>query len=165
MFLKFQYRGRMNTEAKCIDCAAILPSKRQKRCHKCRKSQRRMYSRRYAQEHQGSISINGQNTRAAILGVQGTLSLPEWRELCFKYGDRCLCCGVKGRLVPDHIQSLSRGGLNVIENIQPLCGRCNNHKRSRTIDYRFEPDEVRQERWEQAEGMRRLLERMRQSPL
>ena len=62
-------------------------------------------------------------------------------------GDKCLCCGrteaalvtVGLKLVPDHIVPVSKGGTNYISNIQPLChgkGGCNNHKGTKTIDYR-----------------------------
>lgn len=43
----------------------------------------------------------------------------------------CPRCGRREpeiKLTRDHIRPLSRGGLNVPENIQPLCGECNQAK-------------------------------------
>jgi hypothetical protein len=62
--------------------------------------------------------------------------------LCKKYGNRCVCCGAKDTpLEPDHIEPLCRGGEHHIRNIQPLCGECNNRKRTQAVDYR--PTDVR----------------------
>jgi hypothetical protein len=61
----------------------------------------------------------------------------EFRALCEKTGNRCLCCGATDvRLTADHVLPLSRGGSNGIENIQPLCGSCNSAKGAKHIDYR-----------------------------
>lgn len=64
---------------------------------------------------------------------------PQWRALCAKYGNRCLCCGKPSpeiTLSPDHIVPVSRGGKGTIDNIQPLCIQCNKRKSTKTIDYR-----------------------------
>jgi 5-methylcytosine-specific restriction endonuclease McrA len=39
-------------------------------------------------------------------------------------------------LTRDHVVPLKHGGLNTIENIQPLCGSCNSRKHLKHIDYR-----------------------------
>lgn len=66
----------------------------------------------------------------------GSFSSREWMALCSKACNRCLCCKKECDLVPDHIIPLARGGSNGIDNIQPLCGRCNAKKGTKTIDYR-----------------------------
>lgn len=53
-----------------------------------------------------------------------------------KYGNRCLRCNKKRKLTPDHVIPLCKGGTNYINNIQPLCWPCNQHKNRRTTDYR-----------------------------
>ena len=67
----------------------------------------------------------------------GSYTAQEWRELCQRYGNRCLSCGrTNVKLTVDHVIPLIRGGTNSIDNIQPLCGVCNSKKGTREIDYR-----------------------------
>jgi len=56
--------------------------------------------------------------------------------LCHVYGHRCLACGEIKPLCADHIVSLSIGGSDGIENIQPLCWNCNSVKHTKVVDYR-----------------------------
>jgi len=48
----------------------------------------------------------------------------------------CLCCGTTDRLSIDHVIPISKGGLNIIDNLQTLCVSCNSKKRDKIIDYR-----------------------------
>ena len=90
--------------------------------------------------------------RARLAKAKGFFTYREFRNLCKKYGYRCLSCGkteqqlfdINRVLVPDHVKPISRGGSNSIDNIQPLChsiknGRngCNNSKHASEIDYRL----------------------------
>lgn len=74
--------------------------------------------------------------KARMRGIEGTYSQKEWKELCDKYDNRCLCCGKKKPLTVDHVVPLSKGGSNSIDNIQCLCLECNCSKGTKTIDYR-----------------------------
>lgn len=76
------------------------------------------------------------NRRARKIGAGGTYTAKEFRELCNKYHNRCLCCGSPERLVADHVMPLALGGSNDIGNIQPLCFSCNAKKHSKYKDYR-----------------------------
>jgi hypothetical protein len=68
---------------------------------------------------------------------RGVFTVRQFRELCSFYGDKCLCCGREDViLLPDHIFPVSRGGMNTIDNIQPLCRDCNSVKRAKAIDFR-----------------------------
>lgn len=61
----------------------------------------------------------------------GHHALGEWETLKVQYGFSCPACGKvepEIKLTEDHIIPLMRGGSNYIENIQPLCGRCNSKK-------------------------------------
>lgn len=66
----------------------------------------------------------------------GTFTFQEWQSLCDKYSWKCLACGENRKLTIDHVIPLSRGGSNLIDNIQPLCQSCNSKKNTNTIDYR-----------------------------
>lgn len=68
----------------------------------------------------------------------GEHTIEEWYALKEKYLNKCLCCGVsepKVKLTEDHIIPISKGGGNSIDNIQPLCIKCNQSKNDRIIYY------------------------------
>lgn len=85
-------------------------------------------------EHVSIIERNIRHKRRS--SIKGSFSKQEWLDLCSKYDNLCLRCGQKKPLTIDHVVPISKGGLNVIENIQPLCKNCNCAKRDKTIDYR-----------------------------
>lgn len=61
----------------------------------------------------------------------------QFAALVERYGGCCLKCGATPeRLEADHVVPLSLGGVNAIENIQPLCHACNSGKKNRVADYR-----------------------------
>lgn len=97
----------------------------------------REYSRRWQQENRERSNllsrIKKQRRRAA-----GTLTVEDWELVLDVYGHACLACG-KDEVTIDHVIPVSCGGLNVISNVQPLCGFCNTSKGTKTIDYRPEP--------------------------
>lgn len=75
--------------------------------------------------------------RQARIKLQGKpFTHAEWIELCERYDHRCLCCGQRKPLSPDHVIPVSRHGPSDISNIQPLCVDCNKRKSARTTDYR-----------------------------
>jgi 5-methylcytosine-specific restriction endonuclease McrA len=77
--------------------------------------------------------LKKQRRRAA-----GTLTVEDWELVLDVYGRNCLACG-KPEVTIDHVVPVSAGGLNVVSNVQPLCGRCNTSKGTKTIDYRPVP--------------------------
>jgi 5-methylcytosine-specific restriction endonuclease McrA len=82
-------------------------------------------------------SANNRRTRTRANG--GRFTAAEWRTLKKRYAYRCLACGVQEpaiRLQPDHIIPVSKGGSGNIDNIQPLCPRCNRVKHTKEVDYR-----------------------------
>lgn len=76
------------------------------------------------------------NQRAKRLGVSGTFTGAQFLRLCKRFGNRCVCCGRKGKLGPDHVIPMFKGGSNRISNIQPMLIRCNVCKANKVIDYR-----------------------------
>ena len=68
----------------------------------------------------------------------GFHSKGEWETLKAQYNWVCPSCGKKEpeiKLTRDHIISISKGGSDNIENIQPLCVSCNSRKSTNTIRY------------------------------
>src|SRR3990167_5246201 len=69
----------------------------------------------------------------------------DWIDIKKKFNYQCLSCKKREpeiSLTLDHIVPLMRGGLNTKSNIQPLCGKCNRSKFTKTIDYRYEVRET-----------------------
>jgi 5-methylcytosine-specific restriction endonuclease McrA len=87
---------------------------------------------------EGAVAIV-QRRRARKMNVGGTYTAEEWNSVCEKYNHRCLCCGEREpdiKLTVDHVIPISKGGINSIENIQPLCRSCNSKKSTKIIDFR-----------------------------
>jgi len=62
----------------------------------------------------------------------------EWELLKKQYNNTCPCCHKsepKINLTEDHVIPLSKGGSDLIENIQPLCLGCNIKKHTKIIKY------------------------------
>jgi 5-methylcytosine-specific restriction endonuclease McrA len=116
--------------------------------------QRKAYNAQYYKEHKEDYRrrLNGwrkdnperakiqiHNRRARKTQAGGSYTAEEWKALRKKHGFRCVCCGKRRKLVPDHVIPIAKGGTSDIKNIQPLCQPCNSHKGTRTIDYRRGP--------------------------
>lgn len=63
---------------------------------------------------------------------------PELQALFAFYGNKCLACESPKPTI-DHVTPSSLGGLDVLQNIQPLCRSCNARKGSNTVDFRPAP--------------------------
>lgn len=80
--------------------------------------------------------VQSNRRRARLVNSEGSFTASQWSTLKRRYRHRCLCCGKRRKLTPDHVVPLVLGGDNRIENIQPLCGPCNSKKGGHTVDYR-----------------------------
>lgn len=84
---------------------------------------------------QGMIALpNHQKKR--LTGKYEPYTYEQWLGLIEKYGTKCLRCGEEKELRPDHVIPICKGGDHSIENIQPLCLRCNLVKGVKDTDYR-----------------------------
>ncbi len=71
-------------------------------------------------------------------GNGGSHTYAEWLALKRHYGNSCAHCGrtePEVRLTVDHILPISKGGPDSIQNIQPLCLKCNMAKGSSVPAY------------------------------
>jgi 5-methylcytosine-specific restriction endonuclease McrA len=83
-------------------------------------------------------AANRRKRRAARHASHGRFTVEEFRELCERYGNKCLACGdTEAELEADHVVPLTKGGSDNISNIQPLCGSCNGKKFVNILDYRL----------------------------
>lgn len=138
----------------CINCDSKIESKdnRIKTCSRECSSEYRLkqyskwrdkeYIGKYMKEYsktKSAIALRKKSTanrRAIIRGKDKHFTKKEWVDLCDKYNNKCLCCGSIDKLSPDHIIPLIKGGENTIDNIQPLCLKCNRKKWKDIVDYR-----------------------------
>lgn len=114
------------------------------------KEKAKTYGRLYRQQNKDKVNARTHRRRARKQGNGGTFTAMQWRVLCQKYNYRCLCCGKHEpdiKLTIDHVIPIVRGGINTIDNIQPLCGECNSSKGDKLIDYR--PDRTERSQVEQ----------------
>lgn len=75
--------------------------------------------------------------RLAAARQKGTHSLLQWERLKLEFGFRCVRCGtVELPVEKDHIIPLYQGGSDSIENIQPVCARCNANKGPEDFDWK-----------------------------
>lgn len=106
-----------------------------RRKHEADKARRNAFMRAWKRAHPESVVGYQTKRRAMKAGNGGSHTPKQWLELCARVGGKCVKCGAVDNLTRDHIQPISQGGTDSIENIQPLCLRCNVQKRTATIAY------------------------------
>jgi 5-methylcytosine-specific restriction endonuclease McrA len=101
--------------------------------------ERNTYQREYGKENRDKLTLFANLRRARKLAASGSHTDKEWQALKAFYDYKCLCCGKREpeiKLTRDHIIPLTKGGTDSIDNVQPLCARCNSKKNNKHIDYR-----------------------------
>jgi 5-methylcytosine-specific restriction endonuclease McrA len=76
--------------------------------------------------------------RIAEARSKGTHTSAEWGAMKIYHGMTCARCGELCEPVKDHIKPIYQGGSDSIENLQPLCKKCNSSKGPEAIDHRKE---------------------------
>jgi uncharacterized protein YdaU (DUF1376 family) len=87
----------------------------------------------------GDSDDRGRNLRSKRLSEarsKGTHTSPEWEHVKQFHNHCCVRCGNEGETVKDHITPIYQGGSDSIENLQPLCRKCNASKGPEAIDFR-----------------------------
>jgi 5-methylcytosine-specific restriction endonuclease McrA len=101
--------------------------------------ERRRYSLEYYKLNPEKSVAATNRRRALKLAAGGSHTEEEWLELKTFYNFKCLRCGEQEpdiKLTRDHVLPLTKGGDDSINNVQPLCARCNSKKNNKHIDYR-----------------------------
>lgn len=101
--------------------------------------ERRKYSLDYYKRFPEKSVAATNRRRALKLSAKGSHTEAQWQSLKSFYNFKCLRCGKQEpeiKLTRDHVVPLIQGGSDLIDNIQPLCARCNSKKNYKHIDYR-----------------------------
>ena len=91
----------------------------------------RMGAKRYSQGEQERADRNRltRSQRLAAARAIATHTVEEWTDLIVELKGRCARCTERvDKLQKDHIVPIYQGGSDGIENIQPVCQRCNQSK-------------------------------------
>lgn len=93
----------------------------------------------YKKSEKGKISNQlAKYRRRMIKKNLKSFTIQEWKLLLERAKNKCCICGVKfnknNKPTKDHIIPLSKGGQNTIDNIQPLCYKCNLKKSNKIIN-------------------------------
>ncbi len=100
------------------------------------REKRRASGRAYFQSEKGKMARSHQNSMRSfrLRGSGGSHTLVEWNNLKALHNYICKNCGKQEpeiKLTRDHIIPVSKGGHSNIDNIQPLCQRCNSAKKDK----------------------------------
>jgi len=98
--------------------------------------QHRKRNSEWRSANKDKVNFMNRRRERQIRGVTGNFTWDEWEETKAKFNHTCPSCGKSEpeiKLTVDHIVPLSKGGTNYIDNIQPLCGRCNSSKFNKVV--------------------------------
>lgn len=139
---KYYQKNREAILARVKEYAATHPEVNQKATARWREDNRdseRERAREYRNTELGKLQRRiVQSFRNKTLAA-GTFNETQWLQLKADTGNKCLACGKPESeviLTVDHITPLSKGGINELSNVQPLCWNCNVNKFTQVIDYR-----------------------------
>lgn len=73
--------------------------------------------------------------RLSAAREKGAHTKEEWAALVDACGNQCVRCGAADGVVKDHVKPIYQGGSDGIDNLQPLCAKCNASKGPEDIDH------------------------------
>jgi 5-methylcytosine-specific restriction endonuclease McrA len=150
---------------KCSICDKELSNRSAKKCKKCSNKNSRVSfkGRKHTEETKKKIGLKSigrqanwkdgrslgkkymswqKNKRNRLKGYLNKIgyghTFGDWELLKKQYGYTCPCCHKiepEIKLTEDHVIPLSKGGTDLIENIQPLCLKCNMIKHTKIIKF------------------------------
>ncbi len=92
------------------------------------------YHAKWTAKNPGIMAHHAKVRRARMVGVETSLTMPEWNEILVSFGHVCAYCRRAGlKLTQDHVVPISAGGPHAASNIVPACGRCNSRKGDRSV--------------------------------
>lgn len=102
---------------------------------------RKTYRNEYLKSHREFIYFLNRQRYYKRKNAKGFHTFEEWETLKKEYNYCCAMCGMQEPftdqyfqyLTEDHIIPLTKNGTNYIDNIQPLCHRCNSIKSNKLL--------------------------------
>lgn len=82
------------------------------------------------------VKSGARSERLIAAREKGRHTDAEWNALREFCGLKCVRCGADGHQDRDHIKPIYQGGSDGIDNIQPLCAKCNSSKGPEDVDHR-----------------------------
>ena len=135
-----RYRERKQDKGwyrKILDYNSKWGRENRDKINRCQKNWRernieksRAYIKKWRENNREKLLISRRISehKRRTLSKSGSFTAKEWEEVKKQYNYTCPMCGRKEpeiKLTIDHIIPLSKGGMNTIKNIQPLCAHCN----------------------------------------
>lgn len=119
------------------DPGRLINSKQEsERAYKASYSAKKSASGHLGNEIKSQMNAEKRRMRMKEARAKGTHTQAEWEYLKELTDNRCVKCGTDEYNVErDHVLPVYQGGSDSIENIQPLCARCNAKKGPESIDY------------------------------
>ena len=90
--------------------------------------------KKYRKEHPEIFVAARARRRALMIEAEGTFTPKEFSLKCKSFSNKCVYCGKKKPLGPDHVVPLAKGGNNTIENTLPSCKPCNSAKHTMNFE-------------------------------
>jgi hypothetical protein len=90
------------------------------------------YNRAWHKAHPEVARRRVYRRRLNLAKIEGSHTKAEFEEKCVFFKGRCVYCGEKKPLYPDHVVPVSKGGTDYISNIVPACWSCNSSKQAKS---------------------------------
>lgn len=95
------------------------------------------YRRNVWKQTDKAKDLRWKNKRKRRALNRGSFSKSQFNHVLDVYSHTCLLCGTTDDICADHVLALATGGMNTIDNIQPLCRLCNTLKSTEHTDMRL----------------------------